>query len=108
MLVAVVDLVDQEGVVDAQHLVLQQRSVHLLVFFLCWVLLLLTLTTINLSAVPPLFHLDVFLVDCEELDLGAEDGGCVVGVGALADESIPLGRPLRGLVHAREILFVIF
>lgn len=88
VLVRVVDLVDQEGVVDAEYLILKEGCVHLLVLLVCLVDVLVVLASIDLCAVPLLLHLCICLVDGEELNLGAEDVGGVVVEGALGDKAV--------------------
>lgn len=85
-LVLRVDLVQQVGVVDAEHLVLQERRVRLAVLFL--VLRGRPLVLINAVLIAILLFLSRL---SKELHLGAELHGGVLVEAPLADEPVALG-----------------
>lgn len=91
-LIAIVDLMEEEGVVDAQDLVLKESCIHFLVFLFTrarlWPLLLLVSLGILLLGVVGWLRLAGVLG--ENFYLGAVEHGGVLVEASLTDKSISL------------------
>jgi len=93
--VAVVDLMKQEGVVDAQHLVLEERRVHLSVLFFA-------LRGFGALVLVPVLSFALWLLRrwlSEDLNLGPKLHGDILVEAPLADESVPFGPEIGSLLH---------